>query len=670
MKGVWGLAIAAGASLARAQSSSSSALTAAATTVAATAASGAPSLFPYERVQLTEGVLAELCAALKNDSLADLFAFGSSSNSTSADSTVEKRSNVKHSCKVMPGDAGWPSERVWDLFDILVGGNLIKAVPLASYCYPEWPNYNADKCATITADWLTSNLHMADPTSIMLPLYEGRTCMPSPYSYTDSCEQGGYPTYAVNISTVAEIQLAVNFARNLNLRLVVKNTGHDFNGKASGKGGLTVWTHYLKDKEYYPTFTAANGYVGPAAKFGSGIQVWEAYEFGKSIGKTFVGGEAVTVGMGGGYTAGGGHSPLSSMYGMAADQVLAMEVVLADGTFITADSKENADVFWMLRGGGGSTIGVVTSLTVKAWPQLETTTVTFNFTVSDTPSADAFWAAIESYLENFETFVDAGTYGYYYIGADSDEVGTEYAGDHAYYFRMESFVAPGKTVAQTEALLAPWFKVLDNLNVTYTPWYNHADNFHDAWSAAFPQEYVGTDLVKTASRLLPRKVFQSTELLKQTWEAYRDAVEQGLFIAGFHISGTGIAVDPPTDNAVLPAWRDTLTHVIVGSEWNFTSSWDVVETLSLFVTEWMDVLREIAPDSGAYMSEGDLLEPNLQESFYGSNYERLYALKQEYDPTGLFFALTAVGAEDWEVQTTDPLPYSWNTNGRLCPKST
>lgn len=67
------------------------------------------------------------------------------------------------------------------------------------------------------------------------------------------------------------------------------------------------------------------------------------------------------------------------------------------------------------------------------------------------------------------------------------------------------------------------------------------------------------------------------------------------------------------------------------------------------------------------MSEADLIEPNLQEAFYGANYPALYALKQKYDPTGLFFALTAVGAEDWEVRTTDPLPYSWNNNGRLCP---
>ena len=159
----------------------------------------------------------------------------------------------------------------------------------------------------------------------MLPLFEGRSCLPPGLNYTNTCEMGGYPSYAVNVSNVAQIQLAVNFARNLDLRLVVKNTGHDFNGKASGKGALTIWTHWLKGKAYYPTFHAANGYVGPAIKFGSGIQVFEANEFAKSVGATVVGGEAVTVGLGGGYTAGGGHSPLSSLYGLAADQVLAME---------------------------------------------------------------------------------------------------------------------------------------------------------------------------------------------------------------------------------------------------------------------------------------------------------------------------------------------------------
>jgi len=508
---------------------------------------------------------------------------------------------------------------------------------------------------------------MADPSSIMLPLFQGRSCMAPGYNYSSSCLQGGYPTYVVNVSTVAQIQLAVNFARNANLRLVVKNTGHDFNGKASGKGALSIWTHYLKDKAYYPTFQADNGYTGPALKVGAGYQVYEVYELAKANGLTVIGGEAVTVGMAGGYIAGGGHSPLSSFYGMASDQVLAMQVVLADGRFITATAKQNPDVFWMLRGGGGSTIGVVTSVTVKAYPKLLTTTVTFNYTVADAGGADNFWASIQSYIDNMKAFVDAGTYSYYYLGASAYMIGTDYPGSTDYYFRMQSFVAPNMTIAQTQALLAPWFNSLDSLGVNYTPWYNTADNFHDPWAAAFPQEYVGVAAVKTASRLMPRSVFEDQSLRNQTYLAHKDAIEQGLFIAGFHISGTGIAVTPPTDSALLPAWRDTILHVIVGTQWAMDASWDTVKANTTSLTSWMDVLRDIAPDSGVYMSESDINEPNLQEAFYGVNYPRLYALKQQYDPTSVFHALTAVGSEDWEVQVTDPVPYNWNTNGRLCP---
>lgn len=153
-----------------------------------------------------------------------------------------------------------------------------------------------------------------------------------------------------------------------------------------------------------------------------------------------------------------------------------MLVVLANGRFITATATENPDVYWMLRGGGGSTIGVVTSLTVKAYPQLPTTTVIFNFTVADTPGPDAFWAAYESYLNNFKTFVDAGTYGYFFLEASAYEIGTDYPGCPDLYFRMNSFVAPNMTIAETQELLAPWLNTLDSLNIKYTPWYNFADN--------------------------------------------------------------------------------------------------------------------------------------------------------------------------------------------------
>ena len=85
----------------------------------------------------------------------------------------------------------------------------------------------------------------------------------------------------------------------------------------------------------------------------------------------------------GGYIQGGGHSPLSCLHGLAADQVLSAEVVTPDGRFVTADFTQNTDLFWAIRGGGGSTFGVVTSITVKAYPDMPVTASTIRRAMHD-----------------------------------------------------------------------------------------------------------------------------------------------------------------------------------------------------------------------------------------------------------------------------------------------
>lgn len=145
-----------------------------------------------------------------------------------------------------------------------------------------------------------------------------------------NCTIGGYPYYVVNATTVAKIQLAVNFARNLNLRLVIKNTGHDFAGKSSGGGAVSIWTHHLKSISYIPAYNGST-YSGKAFKIGSGVQAIDVYAAAKEQGLTVVGGEGETVGVSGGYIQGGGHSPLAGIYGLAADSALEFDVVTADG---------------------------------------------------------------------------------------------------------------------------------------------------------------------------------------------------------------------------------------------------------------------------------------------------------------------------------------------------
>lgn len=57
-------------------------------------------------------------------------------------------------CKLMPGDESWPTDTDWEHLSRLLGkGSLIKGVPAAAVCYPDWPQYNESKCAEVTAGW-------------------------------------------------------------------------------------------------------------------------------------------------------------------------------------------------------------------------------------------------------------------------------------------------------------------------------------------------------------------------------------------------------------------------------------------------------------------------------------------------------------------------------------
>jgi hypothetical protein len=74
------------------------------------------------------------------------------------------------------------------------------------------------------------------------------------------------------------------------LRLIIKNTGHDFSGKSVGAGALSIWTHGLKDIQFFDNYVDGN-YKGPAVKAGAGVQAFDLYKAANSKGLVVVGGE-------------------------------------------------------------------------------------------------------------------------------------------------------------------------------------------------------------------------------------------------------------------------------------------------------------------------------------------------------------------------------------------
>ncbi|RDW77662.1 hypothetical protein BP6252_05715 [Coleophoma cylindrospora] len=598
------------------------------------------------KLDLKTSFLQEEALSTLDDETAALFQFEQQSISL-------KPRSASGSCKIFPGDAAWPSNSTWSKFNDILGNDaLIKTIPLASPCY-NGAYYNNATCAALTANWTNSYLHMEDPTSMMSPVYQGLTCQVTT-DPTQNCTLGAYPYYAVNVSTVAQVQLAVNFARNANLRLVIKNTGHDFSGKSGGAGALSIWTHNLKEVTYFANYSSSNSsYSGPAFKVGAGVQAFEIYEEAYKRGLVVVGGEGQTVGVMGGYIQGGGHSPLGSIYGMAADQALSMDVVTADGKFLTADFNQNTDLFWALRGGGGSTFGVVTSVTIKAHPDMPVTASTFSFTVGGNITSDNFWAGFRNYLDYFPSLSAQGIYAYWFIIKTTTGP----------MFLMQPFWAPGKTLDETNALLAPWFAQLAALNITFTPKTVHYDSFYPGWLASFPLEVVEKTHVATGSRLFPKQNWSNKTALDATFNALKTSAQAGLTVIGFIIDPSLKNGGNP-DNSVNPAWRNTYAHILQSINWVDGDSAAIqLATRQNFTFGYMQNWRDVSPGSGCYLGESDILEPDFQHTFYGSAYDRLLQIKKAVDPNDVFFAQTAVGSENWQVVTANGLP---SGNGRLC----
>ncbi|PKS11695.1 hypothetical protein jhhlp_001683 [Lomentospora prolificans] len=603
-------------------------------------------------LQLTDDILANLTnLELSNITL---FAFADDEDATT------KRSKCKRTfgkCKTFPGDFLWPSKLVWKVFDLLTGGALIETVPIGAVCYKDNAHYDAAACQELLAHWTESATHAKDPTSVMSPLYQGQTCLPQ-NAETGTCTIGGFPSYAVKIRNVAQIQLAINFARNLNLRLVVHNTGHDFLGKSTGAGALSIWTHNLKDIKFYQNYKTPS-YKGPAFKLGAGVQVGELYAAANKYGVTAVGGECKGVGVTGGYIAGGGHSPMSGIYGLGSDQVLSIDIVLPSGRFITADEKNNKDIFWAVRGGGGGTFGVVTSMTVKAHPKTDFAGLTFSITAgpSSNISSEVFWSAVEAYWRKFPEFAALGNYGYSSIFSLGPDAG--------YMWTMNPWMIPGYTLAQFKDVATPLLEEWKTLGFDPSPVFFEHDNLYDAWTRHFPTETVGNTNLHTASRLFPKSNWETEEKRNETFATIRSVVEEGSALIQYNMNPKAPTGTP--DSAANPAWREAIMFGIFGGGWAPSSTTEEVAAINTKIThDWMERLRQITPGSGGYGNEGDVMEPDFAQAFFGTNYDRLLQIKRAVDPWDLFYAPTAVGSEDWYVTGQE----SWLTTqtGRLCRK--
>jgi FAD/FMN-containing dehydrogenase len=472
--------------------------------------------------------------------------------------------------------------------------------------------------------------------------------------------------YAVAAESTADIIAAVQFAREHEVRLVVKGTGHDYMGRSGGPDGLVVWTHRMRGvtvlERFVPAGTAGPGV--PAVSVGAGTRWIEVYQALNSQGRYVPGGGCTSVGAAGGFTQGGGFSSFATRDGTAAGSVLEIEVVAADGQVVVASQAQHPDLFWALRGGGGGTFGIVSNITFATHPTPQTLGAAFG---SVSAGNDSDFVVLVRRLAQFLPQLD-----------------NEHVGE-LIRLRPDRRIEFGMTVVDlgeddARAIWEPfgdWVaarpeQFSSDVLVAAGPFAGYWDPAH--WDAVFPELicrdqrdgavpglFWWSDHTQDVSRFI--EAYQSRWLPTEVAVEAPDRLADALVAASrewpvaIHLN-KGLAgespdarrrdqttsMNPAVFDAVGLVILDSIQHAfpgVPGHEPDLAAARGRVERLRAA----MHVIRAVTPNSGTYPNEADYFEPDWQHSFWGDNYSRLLEVKQRYDPTNLFRVHHGVGSE-------------------------
>ncbi|KAJ2912448.1 hypothetical protein MD484_g7967, partial [Candolleomyces efflorescens] len=449
------------------------------------------------------------------------------------------------------------------------------------------------------------------------------------------CEQGSIPPIGVDARTPEDIQNAVRFARQYNLKIVVHNTGHDLLGRSAGRGGFLIWTHRFKEITFHDSFVPTNGPSSSAveaATLGSGVQWTEAHRAANDRNRLFVGGvsAAGTVGAAGGWILGGGHSPMGATFGFGVDNVLEFKIVTPDAQFQTVNAYTNPDLFWALRGGGGGTFGIVTSVTYRTHPNLP---IIGSFATANFSSPEIAQTVVTELLSLHPNLTDRRWGGY-----------SSFTNETLVLF----YIAPNASMAEATAFISPFFEFLTNITqgaaqtgivpfASFLEWSNSISPPSQGSTAGMNTEI--------SSRLFPRDT-----ALNRPAETAKSLLSLPGGVGGvLCVAGGNSARIDPDSVAFHPSWRKALALIYISESWDQNASVTEIRAAQQKLIDNTAILDTISSDSAAYYNEASLHETDFRKSFWGPHYSRVRQIKRQVDPTSLFIVPRGVASEEWDA---------------------
>ncbi len=409
-----------------------------------------------------------------------------------------------------------------------------------------------------------------------------------------------YPALIARCADAADVIGAVEFARTQGLPLSVRGGGHNVAGSSVNDGGIVIDLSRMRDVRIDPTRRTA--------RVGGGATWADLDHAGHVFGLATPGGQVSSTGVGG-LTLGGGIGHLSRKYGLSIDNLLSVDVVTAEGAFVTASVDEHPDLFWAMRGAGGN-FGVVTSFEFRLHP------------VGMVYGGPIIYP-VERVRDALRLYRD-------YLADAPDDLNAVFA------FLI---VPPGPPFPEDL-----WHKTMCGLMVCYTGPLEQAD------SVVQPLRDFGPPALDLMGPM-PYPVLQSLfdpiaqPGLQQYWKGdfITDITDDMIDVHAHygpriptptsivHIYPANGAANRVGASETAFAHRDAQFVHIIGAA--YPDPADTPRNVA-WVRDYWSALRPHV--SGAYvnflMDEGDA----RVRGSYGNNYDRLAALKQRYDPSNLF----------------------------------
>lgn len=563
--------------------------------------------------------------------------------------------------RVRPSDPGWPSKEAWKQLNDSVGGSLIPV------------NFPMQACQVgpdgAACEELFKNLknpyYIGDQPGVTQTLgwVDAWSTKPS--------------IYAIAARNAEDIAAGVNFARENNLRLVVKGGGHSYQGTSNAPDSLLIWTRHMHDVTMHDGFVP-DGSAGKisgqkAVTLGSGAIWMQAYDAVTTKAGAYVqGGGCTTVGVAG-LIQSGGFGSFSKHFGTGASNLIEAEVVTADGKIRTANASTNPDLYWALKGGGGGSFGVVSKLTLR---------------VHDLPefAGGAFFRVKASSDDAYRRLTRQ------FVGFYRDALFNDRWGEQAHFSPDNvleiSMVSQG---LETEQSLKIWQPFLDWLakspgvyaiesqpiigamptrhwwDVDWRKEHHHPVFNSDSRPGASPNNVwwtgdggqVGWVIYAFESLWLPESLLSDDSqerLANALFAASRFSKVELHFnkgLAGAPLEAIAAARDTATNPAVLNAFALAIVADGQGPAYpglpDHEPDVQKGRRAAKAVERCMSELRAVAGDRGAYVSESNFFEQDWQRAYWGSNHARLVEIKRKVDPTGLFFVHNGVGSEEWSA---------------------